>query len=418
MKSGSRDVQRDPGGYVRPRRVLVVATAFPPAVRAGGPARSIANLVADTADSHLVYVIAPDRDLGCKEAFVGLSESVVRFGGARVRYVNVGSTRALLRALTLGQGPPWDLVLLNSFWNVRLSFVPALLKLTGFLDTRRLVLMPRGELDAGAIRIKAAKKALALRAFEVVYGRAIDAFGATSEHEVTRISALFPGSQVLLTDNSPDPVPYGEPAGQGEFALRLLFLGRVNEKKGLLEALHALRFAHQPIALTIAGPVDGAEYWHACRSEMQGLPPFVKVAYVGAVEREAVPGLLHKHDALLALTAGENFGHSIAESLQAGCPVLATAHTPWTTSLERGGGWVAADSSDAHAVAELLDRIAGMSESERLDKRRKARDAYEAWARQKRSNIIDQALAEVRSGPREGIRPRPPRRQRDSVANL
>jgi glycosyltransferase involved in cell wall biosynthesis len=39
-------------------------------------------------------------------------------------------------------------------------------------------------------------------------------------------------------------------------------------------------------------------------------------------------------------TRGENFGHVISESLQAGCPVLISDQTPWQGLEEKKAGWV------------------------------------------------------------------------------
>ncbi len=209
---------------------------------------------------------------------------------------------------------------------------------------------------------------------------------------------FIPHRRTYLTDNTPDEIPYDESyriSGPPDQALHILSLGRVNEKKGVLELIRGLRLVTVPSHLTIAGPQDGHAYWQACIEEASRLPSHVTVDVVGPVSREQIPQLLHEHDFMVTLTAGENFGHTLAEALQAGCPVLATRSTPWTQYLEDDGSRLISDRTDPEVVAEAIEELGRTCKNDRVKSRRAARASFESWLRNRRSNVVDLAFAEI-----------------------
>lgn len=390
MKVGELDSEHD----ICKASVLVFAPSFPPALKAGGPARSISNLVSEVSDRYDVNVITPDRDLGAKEPFPSLPGGITDHNGASVTYVNFGRLKELFQVFRGATNRDWDLVLLNSFWHPRLSFLPVVLRRLGLLVTDQLVLMPRGELDSAALGVKARKKRVAVNIYRWLYLSAVDAFGVTSENERISIERLFKDTSVLLTTNSPDRIAFSSevPAGAYDGKTRLIFLGRIHPHKGLVEFIRGLRETEHSFDVDIVGPVEDSSYWSQCSAEIARLPDSVRVNYVGVVSRQDLPELLHSSDAMVSLTAGENYGHTIAESLQAGCPVLASDTTPWTDALVQGGGWVVEERQNASKVASALTAVASMDASERELSRRRARQAFEAWERTKPEDIISAAI--------------------------
>jgi glycosyltransferase involved in cell wall biosynthesis len=247
--------------------------------------------------------------------------------------------------------------------------------------------------------LKAGKKSLAMPFVRGLYSRAIDAMGATGLEEARSIARWAPSMPVLLTDDTPDSIQFGSPS-LPDGPLALLFLARVHPTKGLLPLLQALRDVKALVDLDIAGPIGDSEYWQRCAAEIASLPTNVQARYVGTVQRPEIPGLLHNHDVLVSLTAGEGFGHTFAEALQAGCPVLATDRTSWTPVLTGGGGWVVADREDTAAISAIISSIAGLSHNERSQNRRRARAGFEEWARNRQPNIVTQVIEW-----RDGVRP-------------
>mgnify|MGYP001440953329 CR=1 FL=1 len=374
-------------------RVLVFAPSFAPAVKAGGPARSLTNLAREAAQNHDVTVVTHDRDHLDSVPFPGLSGRWAEVGGSEVFYLNPRSVkqwRTLLRSLPSRR---FDLVLLNSIWNWGFSLVPATLLVFARLRGPA-VLMPRGELEFGALALKSRKKKLLWPLFAALYRRVVSAIGVTSESEAGNVRARFPGTRVLVTTNLPDRVEFGVPDDPHD-ELQAVGLGRVHPTKGLLPLLAGLARVEQPVHLRWYGAIGDPAYWRQCTAAIERLPAHVTFEYGGEARREAVPEVLHNSDLMILLTAGENYGHVIAEALQAGCPVLATGTTPWTSTLREGGGGIVDDREDADAVSIAVERWAELDERGRSQARLEARRAFERFASTQPTNIIELGLRTV-----------------------
>lgn len=382
-------------GQARPDRsgphILVIATAFEPAVKAGGPVRAITNLVDEVAERATVYVVAPDRDLGDDRAFKELGRRAIRRGNVTVSYVNTRNILHLTRRLiSVCNSADMDVILINSLWNRPMALVPSLLINLHLLRARAVVLMPRGEIEAAAIRHHSRRKALLFPLVRGLHNRAVDVFAATSESEVRNIQSRF-GKQVLLCSDQADVFDFGQPVDLRRRP-HILFVGRIVAHKGLLPLIRSLSLATPGMQLDVAGPIEDAGYWERCVAEAERNAGRFTVNYLGVASRQQLPRLMRDHDVLVSLTAGENFGHTFAEAMQAGCPVLATRETPWTEVLLAGGGWVVTDRDDYGAIAQILSDIANTTPDQRLNQRRAARGAFESWFVRQPPNVIEQVL--------------------------
>lgn len=375
---------------VRPR-LLVIATAFEPALKAGGPAVTLSNLVRRLDGDFEIDVVAPDRDLGDAEPFHGLSGRTVVRGNTTIYYLDIGSfaqVRSLVRRLA---GTDYDLVMLNSIWNVRLAVAPALLHLFGTLKGP-VLLMPHGELEPGALALKAAKKRLAQPLARAIYSRAVSVFGTTSSAERDHTASWFPTAQIVTSaDNAPDTIDFGIPARRAP-RFQLLYLSRITPNKGLLPLLRGFRLMKTACDFTIVGPIEDAAYWDDCMSEVESLPSHLRVTHSGTAARAEIATFFWNSDCFALLTAGENYGHVIAEALQAGCPVVTTSTTPWTDVLRTGGGAIIDDRDDATHVAAILDGWAEMSLQRRTDARYAARRAFERFEASTGPDVIHMAM--------------------------
>ncbi len=350
------------------------------------------NLVNTVSQRHQVVAVAPDRDLGDSEPFPGLSGRMLTRGNARVFYVSGSSPRqwtSLLRQLSSQQ---FDLIVVNSVWDPRYALLPVVLKSIRVLHGP-VLLLPRGELEPGALALKQWRKRLAGPAFRSAYRHGVSLFGATSAAEATNISAWFGGKPVVTTTNNlPDAISWGVPATPSNH-LRALFLSRINPKKGLLHLLVGLSQVTREIHLSIVGPTEDPEYWQKCQHVIAQMPPHVTVTHNELAQRDEIPALLWNSDCMILPTAGENYGHVIAEALQAGCPVITTPTTPWTQVIREGGGNLIDDREDSATLAALLDRWAGKTLDELAAARRSAREAFEQFSTVAGPNIVELALA-------------------------
>ena len=111
--------------------------------------------------------------------------------------------------------------------------------------------------------------------------------------------------------------------------LKLCFLGRISPVKNLDFALAVLNEIGYDVSLDIFGPIENEDYWSECKRLIKKLPRNIVINYNGSLNYNEVKSIFLKFHFLFLPTFGENFGHSIFESLSMGCPVLISNRTPW-----------------------------------------------------------------------------------------
>jgi glycosyltransferase involved in cell wall biosynthesis len=341
----------------------VLVGTYLPGYKAGGPLRSVANLVATLGEEFDFKIVTLDRDLGDKAPFPGIVVNQwIRVGQAYVLYLRPG-LRGLLSLWALLRSVDGHTVLyLNSFFNRRFSMLPALMRWLKICRPRRLILAPRGEFSLGALGLKRLQKLLYIKMsrglglyhgaiwqassdFEAEdirrqfpesrYGEVADGVASLASNRVRCSSVVMTASDLLgvapLRSQSKPDKRVGE--------LRVVFVGRCSRMKNLSGALKLLAGVSGDVSFDLYGPMEDAEYWSECQSIIATLHPNIRVRHNGEIEHKDVGRVFAQHHLLLLPTLGENFGHVIGEALMWGCPVLISDQTPWRNLESEGVGW-------------------------------------------------------------------------------
>ena len=370
------------------RRVLAFTGAFLPGFKAGGPIKSMVQILENLPASVKVTLATSDRDLGESAPYDGLSGRVVQRGRHDVYYMNVRNPRHWMALLRWARRNPIDLVYLNSLWSPLFTVMPVVALRLGLLESRAVLLAPRGELSPGALGIKASKKKAFLLAWAPLL-RGIDPmWQASTEMEEREIHRIFPWARTIVQINSPGDVPRKDILPSGQCA-RFVFISRISEKKNLQLGLSALQLVKSEVDFDIYGPLEDADYWTICQRLINELPDNVRATYQGILRPDQVQETFARYDGFIFPTLGENFGHVIAESLSAGCPVICSQHTPWTGILSHGGG-AALTGLDAQSWADEISWRAEQEPSHREHAKRNALDAYAGW----RQGLKDESSVE------------------------
>ncbi|HEX6781284.1 MAG TPA: glycosyltransferase [Solirubrobacterales bacterium] len=182
-----------------------------------------------------------------------------------------------------------------------------------------------------------------------------------------------------------DAAPKGPGTPDGE--LRILFVGRSEERKGLpilLTAFNAL-VEHVPCRLTVIG-TDREEVLRYVADP--DLLRFMDIR--GRVSREDLWAELHGADLLCAPSlSGESFGMVLTEAFAAGTPVIASAIAGYSDVVSNGVDGLLVPPGDPQRLAEELQRV--HFEPERLQEMgeaaRRSAQRY-AWPR-----VADQVTA-------------------------
>jgi len=338
-------------------KVLILTEWFAPGYKAGGPIRSIQNMVMTLPFEF--YIITTNKDWGDDESYVNVAADCwIDFSeNVKVWYASDGLSNEYFTQLISEVNP--EVLYLNSMFSWSFTWRPILtarnLKFQG-----KVILAPRGMLHPNAMKIKQSKKRLFLAVIKWMGWIKNVHWQATSSDEVRYIHRFFgKGVNVSVTENLPTLSPIKErPISKGN---RWLMVNRLSEEKGVLEGLqwwvsHPLSSQSQ---LTIIGSSANAAYQekiehcivsHANKS----------IEWIGDVPPQEVTNWMRQSDFLFAPTRGENYGHAIAEAIFMGLPVVVAEGTPWVQLKEKSWGWNFARS--AAGLHHVLDEVQDLSD--------------------------------------------------------
>lgn len=350
--------------------ILVFTGYYLPGYKAGGPIRTIENMVAGLKEDFTFRIFTRDRDVGDSRPYPGIRVNEWNpCGSAQVFYADPGgASYGGIRRVIADVCP--EVVYLNSFFDPDFTVAPLVLRRLGLAGgAASWVVAPRGEFSRGALAINARKKRafIGLAQMTRLYRDVV--WQASSIHEQEDIEREFAPRDAVI-HVAPDMTP---PLGQlppkqqtaaAGKALRACFVSRISLKKNLLFAIEALQGVRAAVDFNIYGPVEDEGYAAACRNAIKTLPAHVRVAWHGEVPHDHVRDVFAGQDLFVFPTAGENFGHVVFESLAAGTPVLVSDQTPWRDLDARGVGWVR-PLEGRQAFVDVIEKVAAMEASER-----------------------------------------------------
>jgi len=233
------------------------------------------------------------------------------------------------------------------------------------------ILRPHGTLDPYHFRQRRLVKA----GYEALFERRNLAFAAavhfTSDEEM-RLARMtkwsFQGVVVPLGVDVPPAAPPDRsiaesmwPRCKGKRVV--LFLGRLDEKKGLdllIPAFAKLVRQRPDLHLLIAGPENGG-YGRTIRALARELRVEDAVTFAGMVRWEAKAGAFASAELFVLPSRSENFGVAVVEAMAAGLPVVVSEHVNIAPRIVAAGAGVevALDIGDIEkAMASLLDNPA------------------------------------------------------------
>lgn len=348
--------------------ILIFVHHYLPGVRAGGPVRSVANMVHWLGEDITFKILTDICDLGSSEAYPNIKpKEWYLVDKALVRYLS-RQEQNLKNLSCLFQEISYDSLYINGIF-ASSTIKTLLLKRFHQLPSRPLILAPRGQLNRGALSLKPAKKRFFLRFARLLGlydGLIWHVSNDAEKNDVFRELRVRDIDRFRIAPNLP-PVDLATQETQTQRKApgkaHLVFLSRISPKKNLLYALQLLKDIRGDIQFDIYGPIEDLSYWNTCQTTIKQLPENVAVYYRGEVGFEQVQEILSRYHLFLFPTLGENFGHVILEALLAGCPVLISDQTPWTDLNKFGAGW-AYSLNTPISFQNALQHVVDMSQAE------------------------------------------------------
>lgn len=244
------------------------------------------------------------------------------------------------------------IVHIHAWWNLVSIFSCLIAKMYGI----KVVLSPRGMLNPYTLKHK---NSLTKRLIHQLLGKSLlkgIAYHATSKQEYADIFA-FTGKSSQIIPNFIQ-LPSAQAAARkinGEY--QLLFLGRINEIKGLENLFSALSQITVNWKLTIAGDGDLA-YVDNLKQLSAQKNIFTKVRWVGHVDNIQKFNLLSSADALVLPSYKENFANVVIEALAVGTPVIVSKDAGVAEYVEEKNlGWIT--SNDPELLATTISQSFG-----------------------------------------------------------
>jgi glycosyltransferase involved in cell wall biosynthesis len=355
---------------LRHMHIGILIDWYLPGYRAGGPIQSASNLVQALGHEHQFSIITTDRDHGSAHPYEGLpaDQWQPRPDGSQVYYFSPGQlTRERLFALLDEGGFDWLYV--QSMYSQPFGRWPMQWHQQQTGKTR-LLLAPRGMLQAGAMRQGYWKKRLyliMLRAWGLTRGVVFQATDPQERSDIHRY--LGKRAEVRLAGNLPrqHQLPW-QPSPKVPGKVRWVFASRIHPKKNLPHLLRLMPHLQGEIELDLYGAVEGAAHEAELKALIAALPPGQQVRWQGAQPPAVLQAALGSYHFAVLPTYGENFGHAIFEGLLAGLPVIISDQTPWHDLHGQQLGWdlpLADTKAWLSALQQSIDQDA---------------DAYRAWS--------------------------------------
>lgn len=171
---------------------------------------------------------------------------------------------------------------------------------------------------------------------------------ATSEQEKSDILAIVQPKSIRVISNLVN-LPLKEfsiqngisdSKNQKEVFFKIIFLSRIEEKKGLELLFEALALVDIPWQLTIGG-TGKEEYVQSLKHKAETLKLSERITWLGQVSNTDKFNLMAMHDLTVLTSYNENFANVVVESLSVGTPVLISKFVGLADYVaDKNLGWV------------------------------------------------------------------------------
>lgn len=324
------------------RKILVLASYYLPGFKAGGPIRSIDNIISHYCKDYNFQIITRDRDHGDHYKYENISSnSWNSFNNIEVFYLNRSNCSPLFLLRVIREADP-DLIYLNTYFDPCFTIIPLLLRRLGLLrkDIKYLI-APRGEMANGALALKKYRKYFFLYFSKIIRLYNGMLWHASGHHELLDIKKHISGARIFVAPNLSAPVSKlrEKITNKVKDRLRVVCVSRIARNKNIDGALRILKEVKGVVDFNIIGPCEDKDYWQECESIIEEMPENISVKYHSQLPHNMLVERMLTYDLFFLPTCGENYGHAIVEAMSVGLPILISDKTPWRYLEDKGVGW-------------------------------------------------------------------------------
>ena len=385
-----------------PEKIFILIPWFHPAYKAGGPVRSVANMVRQLDNSQLSMVnsqwsegnetqkvnetdkvlfefkiFTSNKDLdGTVLQNVEFDKWVHYSENTEVWYSSDNKLLPVLKGEISNESPAYLFIVGIYSWPF--NFKPLL-----FCKGVKKIISVRGMLHPGALSQKSFKKKFYLAVWKLLGLQRKNIFHATDEQEKQYIQQVFgSGVSIKVAANFPGVLSQQPVVEKTEGSLKLVSIGLISPMKNILLILDAinsmllrretLRQAQgdstllsgsRNIYYNIYGPIKDKSYWEECEQLIKKMPANIIVYYHGDVQPKNIEQVLAQNQVFILPSKSENFGHAIYEALTAGRPVITSNHTPWNNLKDSKAG-INVSTENTNELRSAIEFFAAMNQEQ------------------------------------------------------
>ncbi|MCB9364231.1 MAG: glycosyltransferase [Flavobacteriales bacterium] len=341
--------------------ILIFIDWFTPGFKAGGPIKSVTNIVQSLANDFNIFIITSDRDIEEQTPYSNITFNTwIKQDHYSIAYLSPDKRTKFITNELISNS--YDNIYFNSFFSKNYTLEP--LRIIRKLKINsKIIIAPRGMLGKGALSIKPLKKQLFISISKLFGFYKNVCWHATNIEEKKDIISIFGNdSTIYIASNisiiSTEKKPILKEVGE----LRLVFFSRISPKKNLAFALSMLKkLNNKSISLDVFGTIEDAEYWTSCNNIIEEAN--LNVHYKGELLPSVVQEKLSNYHFLFLPTLHENYGHVIVEALTSGCGLILSNNTPWRKLKDKQIGYDI-DLSNEIGFIEALNECVNMNQEQ------------------------------------------------------
>lgn len=336
-------------------KVLILIDWFLPGTLAGGPIRSIANMIDHLDEGYEFSIITKNTDYNSNEPYTNINPNKwTQFSrNTRVFYFSKAQLNPF-RLRKIITSVNHDYIYINGIYSLYFSILPLI------LSKKEKVIASRGMLSPQAFTSKKRKKLLFVKFANLIGLYKNCTFQVTSKEELKSIHSILGANvKTIFLSNLPRKRNSNSASLVRKFSSKkkIIYLARISVEKGQHYFLKALKPITSDVIVDLYGPINDEVYWKKCLNIIKTLPSNIEVNYKGSVDGLKVPKIISNYDFLALTSEGENFGHSIVEALTEGKPVIISNRTPWQSINIKKVGWDISPNETEELTAAIYEAL-------------------------------------------------------------
>ena len=329
------------------RELILFCGHYLPGYKAGGILRTVANMVANLSGKINIGVVTRDRDHGDTHQYKNIEVNKwIKYKNDKVFYFSKSKMNLFAISSFFNKNKKKNKrYFFNSFFEKFTVYYFISSFFAPFYTMQDLVfLAPRGEFLDGCLEINKTKKKLYMTFFRIAYHPKKVHWIFSDQYEYNDFRKKFPIkiNKYTLLNDIPTIFPLEKNKSrdkeESQRKLKVVYLARVSPEKNVDIAIKIVQKTKRPIEFDIYGPISDIKYWEKCTKQINEYNS-KNISYKGELLPNQVSTIFSKYDIFLYPTGGDNFGHTIVESISQGTPVLISENSPWNNLNEKGWGW-------------------------------------------------------------------------------